>query len=62
MCGRYAATAGRAELVAAFDVTETIGEEWPPSYNVAPTQTVNVVLDRAPHDDPGSDPVRTLNS
>ena len=62
MCGRYASTGSRRDLVAAFDVTETVGDELPPSYNVAPTQKVNVVLDRAPRDDPGADPVRILNS
>lgn len=62
MCGRYASTGSRRDLVAAFDVTETVGNELPPSYNVAPTQKVNVVLDRAPRDDPDAGPVRMLNS
>jgi putative SOS response-associated peptidase YedK len=62
VCGRYASTSSRLDLVAAFDATETVGEELAASYNVAPTQTVNVVLERAPRDEPGADPVRILNS
>ncbi|MFF0818615.1 SOS response-associated peptidase [Rhodococcus sp. NPDC003318] len=62
MCGRYASTGSRRDLVAAFDATETVGQELPASYNVAPTQTVNVVLERAPRDTPDADPARILNS
>lgn len=53
MCGRYASTVTDQELRSLFDVVETVGEPLPPSYNVAPTQTVRVVLERAPKDDPG---------
>lgn len=48
MCGRYASTSTRADLLAAYDAVEAVGEELAPSYNIAPTQQVNVVqADRA---------------
>ncbi|GAA4483913.1 SOS response-associated peptidase [Rhodococcus olei] len=62
MCGRYASTSSRRDLVAAFDATETVGEELPPSYNIAPTQRVNVVLERPPREEPDAAPVRQVNS
>lgn len=62
MCGRYASTSTRDDLVAAYDTAATVGDELPPSYNIAPTQHVNVVLERVPHDDPDAAPVRRLDS
>lgn len=62
MCGRYASTSSRRDLLSAFAATETVGEELPPSYNIAPTQRVNVVLERAPQGEPDADPVRQVNS
>lgn len=62
MCGRYASTQSDSDLRAVFDIAETVGEEIPPAYNVAPTQTVRTVLDRVPKDDPGADAVRQLRS
>lgn len=62
MCGRYASTRSDSDLQAVFDIAETVGEEVPPSYNVAPTQTVRTVLERAPKDEPESDAVRQLRS
>lgn len=62
VCGRYASTSTRADLLAAYDAVETVGEELPPSYNIAPTKQVNVVLERAPRDEPDADPVRMVNS
>ncbi|MFY2788764.1 SOS response-associated peptidase [Rhodococcus sp. MALMAid1271] len=62
MCGRYASTRSDTDLQAVFDIAETVGEEVPPSYNVAPTQTVRTVLERAPSGDPESDAVRQLRS
>lgn len=44
MCGRYANAASTAALVDEFDVDETIGDELPPSWNIAPTDPVRVVL------------------
>lgn len=42
------------DLLAVYDAAAAVGEELPPSYNVAPTQQVNVVLERAPRDEPGA--------
>ncbi|MET4046754.1 putative SOS response-associated peptidase YedK [Rhodococcus sp. UYP5] len=62
MCGRYASTQSDNDLRAVFDIAETIGEELPPAYNVAPTQTVRTILERAPKDEPEADAVRQLRS
>ncbi len=62
MCGRYASTQSDSDLRAVFDIAETIGEELPPAYNVAPTQTVRTILERAPKDEPEADAVRQLRS
>ena len=75
MCGRYASTTTDADLVNAFAVAETVGEQLPPSWNVAPTQQVRVVLDRAPRGqgadappagaspaEPAAEPVRQLRT
>jgi putative SOS response-associated peptidase YedK len=45
MCGRYVSTAERADLLELYDATAA-GPIAPPSYNVAPTQDVNVILER----------------
>ena len=62
MCGRYASTATDADLLALFDVVEAVGEQLPPSYNVAPTQTVRTVLERVPRGSHDAAPVRQLRS
>lgn len=62
MCGRYASTSTRDDLLAAYDTAATVGDELPPSYNIAPTQQVNVVLERAPRHEPDAEPVRQINS
>ena len=62
MCGRYASTATDADLLALFDIVEAVGEQLPPSYNVAPTQTVRAVLERVPHDAQCAAPTRQLRS
>jgi putative SOS response-associated peptidase YedK len=50
MCGRYAASADRAQLAAIFDVDIAVGPELRPSWNVAPTKQVYGVLERDGHD------------
>nr|WP_172685893.1 SOS response-associated peptidase [Prescottella equi]AKG90559.1 hypothetical protein pVAPN_1100 [Prescottella equi] len=62
MCGRYASTTTDRELRSLFDVVESGGPALGPSYNVAPTQDVRVILERAPREDPGAEPVRQLRS
>ncbi len=56
MCGRYASTKTPSQLAAAFDVDQvrSMVEEKPlePDYNVAPSNRVYAVLERAPRDEP----------
>lgn len=57
MCGRYATTASTSDLVAAFDAAlaeDDASKLQSPSYNVAPTQTVPVILERPTRPDPDS--------
>jgi putative SOS response-associated peptidase YedK len=49
MCGRYVNVASTADLTDEFDVEETLDEDLPPSWNVAPTDPVRVVVQRRPH-------------
>ena len=46
MCGRYASSRPVDDLLVAFDVEEPPDEVLPPSWNVAPTDPVYVVLER----------------
>lgn len=46
MCGRYVNAATTEDLTAEFDVEQALGEDLPPSWNVAPTDAVRVVLER----------------
>lgn len=46
MCGRYAAARDTATLVTEFEVEQVIDPAPAPSYNVAPTDQVAVVVDR----------------
>ncbi|WNV86990.1 SOS response-associated peptidase [Umezawaea sp. Da 62-37] len=60
MCGRYASTRNDAALVAEFVVEDVEDEALEPSWNVAPTQRVRAVLERAPREDPDAHAVRQL--
>jgi putative SOS response-associated peptidase YedK len=64
MCGRYANSASTADLAAEFDVRETFDDDVPPSWNIAPTDPVRVVVERARRDAPPDEPperqLRTL--
>ncbi|MDP9806826.1 putative SOS response-associated peptidase YedK [Trueperella bonasi] len=52
MCGRYATTMSRTDLQLEFRLeAATESYEPPPNYNVAPTQTVPIVVIRKPLDD-----------
>ena len=62
MCGRYANARRDADLVTAFAIDEVVGEELPPSWNVAPTDEVRAVLERAPRQEPEGAPVRQLRT
>ena len=46
MCGRYASSRGAHDLVDHFEVDDPPDEELVPSYNVAPTDPVPIVLER----------------
>lgn len=50
MCGRYVMSRAVGDLLAAFDVEESYVDELQPSYNVAPTDTVPLILDRSSGD------------
>lgn len=52
MCGRYASTRSDDDLSSIFDAVVRLGDAPEPSYNVAPTDPVRVVLER-----PGEDAV-----
>ena len=60
MCGRYAASANPDDLVEEFEVVERPEQALEPSWNVAPTQDVYAVLDRAPRGEPEEPPRRRL--
>jgi len=62
MCGRFASTQTDAELLDVFRAVDVVGEQLPPSYNVAPTQPVRVVLERPPRDAPADTPVRQIRT
>ena len=60
MCGRYAASANPDDLVEEFEVVERPEQALEPSWNVAPTQDVYAVLERAPRGEPDEPPRRRL--
>jgi putative SOS response-associated peptidase YedK len=60
MCGRYAASRRPEDLVEEFEVEQGPDRVLPASYNVAPTDDVYAVLERAPKG--GTVPVRTLRA
>ena len=63
MCGRYASSRSPEDLIEEFDVVDPrIGDPLAASYNVAPTDRVYAVLERASRTDDGErgDPVRQL--
>ena len=52
MCGRYASARRDDELARRFRVSELVGDELGPSWNVAPTQDVRAVLERVESEHP----------
>jgi putative SOS response-associated peptidase YedK len=50
MCGRYVNVASSADLTDEFDVEEVVGDEPGPSWNVAPTDPVRVIVERPPRE------------
>jgi putative SOS response-associated peptidase YedK len=62
MCGRFVVAGASAELVALFDV-DLPAEELPgPSWNIAPTDRVPIILDSIPKDPEDQEPVRRLEA
>jgi putative SOS response-associated peptidase YedK len=65
MCGRFVLDRKTTDLVSLFDV-DTVGEEVPgPSWNIAPTQVISIVLDSLPKatdDEPYPEPLRRLEA
>jgi putative SOS response-associated peptidase YedK len=62
MCGRFVVAGAATDLVDMFDI-DTVGENLPePSYNVAPTDRVSIVLDSVPKNDESDVPVRRLEA
>ncbi|MEU8341335.1 Putative SOS response-associated peptidase YedK [Actinomadura meyerae] len=64
MCGRYATTRARQELLDEFQVqVDAVDGDIQPDYNVAPTKQVPAVLNRRPKDAPeGEAAVRQLRT
>jgi putative SOS response-associated peptidase YedK len=63
MCGRYAASQRPEDLVEEFEVVAQPDQVLPPSYNVAPTNPVYAVLERAPRGgEADAEPVRQLRT
>ena len=62
MCGRYASTRAKQELLEEFEVEldGAADDELRPDYNIAPTKPVYAVLSRVPGSGPESRPVRQL--
>jgi putative SOS response-associated peptidase YedK len=60
VCGRYAASANPDDLVEEFEVVERPEQALEPSWNVAPTQDVYAVLERAPRGESAEPPRRRL--
>jgi len=62
MCGRFVVTSPTIELVTLFDV-QFVGENLPrSSWNIAPTQSVVVVVDSVSREHPDEEPVRRLEA
>lgn len=62
MCGRYANTKSGEELGQYFEADEVDDVAMPPSWNIAPTQQVPIVVDRVPKDDPDGMPSRLVTA
>ena len=63
MCGRYVNVASTADLSSEFGVEEVIGDDLAPSWNIAPTDPVRVIMKRRRHaDDDDAEQVRQLRT
>ncbi len=62
MCGRYASSSTTAGLYGEFGVEEVTDDDLAPSWNIAPTDPVRVVLQRPPRGADDVPPVRQLRT
>jgi putative SOS response-associated peptidase YedK len=63
MCGRYVNVASTEDLTEEFDVEESVGGDVPPSWNIAPTVPVRLIVKRVPRGvAEGAAPVRQLRT
>ncbi|WP_375492239.1 SOS response-associated peptidase [uncultured Jatrophihabitans sp.] len=62
MCGRYVSVQSDADLTSEFDVERVVGESLAPSWNVAPTDPVRIVLRRHPTGEREAEPIRQLRT
>lgn len=46
MCGRFVIAGNRQSMIDAFDVTESVVEDFPPSWNIAPMQGIPFISER----------------
>jgi putative SOS response-associated peptidase YedK len=62
MCGRFVLDRRTTDLVALFDV-DSVGENLPePSWNIAPTQSITVLIDSLPKPPADGEPIRRLEA
>ncbi len=62
MCGRYANSADTVSLYGTYALDEVIGDDLPPSWNIAPTDPVRGIVRRPPHGDDDADPLTQLRT
>ena len=62
MCGRYVSVQADSDLTDEFDVEEVLDPAPAPSWNVAPTDAVRIVCERAPKDADGDATRRELRT
>ena len=63
MCGRFVVAGAATDLIEMFDVDLAAGNLPAPSFNVAPTDQVSIILDTIPKGSPDdAEPVRRLES
>lgn len=62
MCGRYVNVASDSDLAAEFDVDDVVDDDPGPSWNVAPTDPVRVIVQRAPRGAAPPESVRALRT
>ena len=62
MCGRYVNVAASGDLLDEFDAEEIVGEDPGPSWNIAPTDPVPVVVQRARRDPESAETVRQIRT